>query len=52
MNKWRVTQPILGMIDEAAEKADYYPAYAKDHKPAKRAVEEEVDWEEHTPSIA
>lgn len=52
MNKWRVTQPILGLIDDAADNAGYIPVYPKDHKPVKRAVVDEVDWEEHTPSIA
>ena len=52
VNKFRVTQPVLGLIDDAAEKAGYTPIYAKGHQPIKRQSEAEVDWEEQTPSMA
>jgi hypothetical protein len=29
VNKWRVSRPVLGLIDEAAEKAGFYPVPAQ-----------------------
>lgn len=29
VNRWRVFQPVLGLIDEAAEKAEFYPVPAR-----------------------
>jgi hypothetical protein len=28
-NKWHVSRPIFGLIDEVAEKAGFYPVYPK-----------------------
>jgi hypothetical protein len=29
INKWHVSRPIFGLIDEVAEKAGFYPVYPK-----------------------
>ncbi len=29
VNRWRVSIPVLGLIDEVAEKSGYYPVYPK-----------------------
>ncbi len=29
VNRWRVVNPVLGLIDQVAEKAGYYPVPAK-----------------------
>lgn len=52
LNKQRVSQPVLGMIDDAAEKAGFLPIYSdrKQHKPAES--ETDIDLEEHSPSVA
>jgi glycosyltransferase involved in cell wall biosynthesis len=54
VNKWLVAAPVLSLIDEAAEAAEFYPVHAP--KPASRAkstpVEGEVDLDEHSPSVA
>lgn len=52
VNKWRVTQPVLGMIDEAAEKAGFVPVYSPGSRKRTSEVEQDEDLEEHTPSIA
>lgn len=37
VNRWRVTVPVLGMIDEVAERSGYWPVYPK--KPEKPSIE-------------
>jgi len=29
VNKWRVSRPIFGLIDEVAERTGFYPVYPK-----------------------
>jgi hypothetical protein len=29
VNKWRVSRPVFGLIDEIAERAGFYPVYSK-----------------------
>ena len=53
VNRWRVSNPVLGLIDEVAEKSEFYPVHpkksAKDPKPADstprpiRQIEERED---------
>ena len=48
INRWRVSVPVLGMIDEAAEKAGFYPVPTKKNirkkkKPDRRLVEKPGD---------
>ena len=59
INRWRVTTPVLGMIDEIAEGAGYWPVPAKRNAKAVKVVEplprpvadqglrEDLDVEEH-----
>ena len=39
VNRWRVTTPVLGMIDEIAEGAGYWPVPAKKNAKAVKIVE-------------
>jgi hypothetical protein len=34
-NKWRVSRPVLGLIDTAAEKAGFWPVPTKKAEPAR-----------------
>jgi hypothetical protein len=60
INRWRVTTPVLGMIDEIAEGAGYWPVPAKKNPKAVKIVgpaaqqptagvgaREDLDLEEH-----
>jgi hypothetical protein len=40
LNRWKVTTPVLGMVDLVAERAGYYPVPAK--KPRKASCEQPV----------
>jgi O-antigen biosynthesis protein len=62
VNRWRVSIPVLGLIDEVAEKSGYYPVYpkkaetAKTNKRAKKQREsqaaEEIMSPDAKPSVA
>jgi O-antigen biosynthesis protein len=60
VNRRRVTIPVLGMLDEVAERSGYYPipaepttavAKAADASPAKSPVVNEDELDDHAPSI-
>ena len=39
VNRWRVSNPVLGLIDEVAEKSEFYPVYPKNtSRERKRAI--------------
>ena len=42
LNRWKVTTPVLGMVDLVAERAGYYPVPAK--KPQKASCERIIAW--------
>jgi len=37
VNRWRVSIPVLGLIDEVAERSGYYPVYPKKAEATKKA---------------
>lgn len=63
VNRWRVTNPVLGLIDEVSEKAEFYPVFPKKVEPEKkpRTIREhedaeqplhDLDLDEGEPSVA
>jgi GT2 family glycosyltransferase len=55
VSRARLSGPVLGLIDAAAEKAGFYPVPAKPveaPKPAKSPAQDDVDLEDETPAIA
>jgi hypothetical protein len=43
-NKWHVSRPIFGLVDEVAEKAGFYPVYPhRDEKPRPATVTQPED---------
>lgn len=41
VNKWRISRPVFGLIDEVAEKAGFYPVFAKGEEAAVKTREGE-----------
>jgi len=38
VNRWKVSSPVLGLIDSAAEDANFYPIYPVAHEPGRYTV--------------
>lgn len=54
VNKWLVAPPVLSLIDEAAEEAEFMPLLEPKPvpvAPARTQVQHDLDLEEHTPSV-
>jgi len=48
VDRWRVTGPVLGMIDSVAEKLNYYPVHAEPVAKPRRAPQPAAPAEEST----
>ncbi len=55
VNKWLVASPVLSLLDEAAEQADFLPVLeSQPQEPpgVSTPIQEDLDLEEHAPSVA